>query len=97
LPGNAFQCFILDRSDERNEGIKLIGAESNVHEVLDSRRELEPVLLEETVRRSIELNLADASDWLADPLFWVGIGVPGIVVATAALYFLWVDYKSKRP
>jgi hypothetical protein len=53
------------------------------------------------VLRSIELNLADGSpavdDWLADPVFWFGIGVPGIVVAIAALYFFWLDRKSKKP
>ena len=57
------------------------------------------MLLKETVLRRIELILADGGpeDWIADPLFWVGIGVPGIVVAIAALYFFWIDRKSKKP
>jgi len=44
------------------------------------------------VLRSFKPNLADVSldgleGWLPDPLFWLGIGGPAIILAIAALYF----------
>jgi len=42
--------------------------------------------------RSFKPNLADVSldgleGWLPDPLFWLSIGGPAIILAIAALYF----------
>ena len=51
--------------------------------------------------RSIEANLVGVGlsyqdDWYSDPLFWLTIGGPAILLPIAALSFLWIDYKAKK-
>jgi hypothetical protein len=84
--GRLGRCFQIRRIKAPAE-IKSIAAASNINGWW-------------ILPRNFELNLArvsfpDLDDCLTDPVFWIGVGGPAIVLAIVTLYFVWIDYKAR--
>src|SRR5260370_4597131 len=72
-----------------------------VSRVLPDRKRIEiDKTVNGTVLRTVKIGMIQSSpagldDWLTDPVFWLGIVVPAMILVVVSLYFCWMDHKAK--